>query len=71
MDTGSGGAPGGEQAGQTPGSEGAHAEEPVLVLRHAAKSFGAVQALVDGSIELYPGRRTPWSARTARASPRW
>src|SRR5689334_14063256 len=28
---------------------------PVLVLRHAAKSFGAVQALVDGSIELYPG----------------
>jgi rhamnose transport system ATP-binding protein len=30
-------------------------EGPVLVLRHAAKSFGAVQALVDGSIELYPG----------------
>ena len=30
-------------------------EAPVLVLRHAAKSFGAVQALVDGSIELYPG----------------
>jgi rhamnose transport system ATP-binding protein len=28
---------------------------PVLVLRHAAKAFGAVQALVDGSIELYPG----------------
>src|SRR6478736_3847755 len=28
---------------------------PVLVLRHAAKSFGAVQALVDGSIELNPG----------------
>jgi rhamnose transport system ATP-binding protein len=28
---------------------------PVLVLRHAAKSFGAVQALIDGSIELYPG----------------
>src|SRR6266704_2242435 len=28
---------------------------PVLVLRHAAKSFGAVQALLDGSIELYPG----------------
>ena len=22
---------------------------------HAAKSFGAVQALIDGSIELYPG----------------
>jgi rhamnose transport system ATP-binding protein len=31
------------------------AEEPILVLRHAAKSFGAVQALLDGSIELYPG----------------
>jgi rhamnose transport system ATP-binding protein len=27
----------------------------ILVLRHAAKSFGAVQALLDGSIELYPG----------------
>ncbi len=25
------------------------------MLRHAAKAFGAVQALVDGSIELYPG----------------
>src|SRR5919204_3078120 len=30
-------------------------EAPVLVLRHAAKSFGAVQALADGSIELYAG----------------
>ena len=28
---------------------------PVLELRHAAKSFGAVQALLDGSIELRPG----------------
>src|ERR1700677_3215625 len=28
---------------------------PILVLRHATKAFGAVQALVDGSIELYPG----------------
>ena len=28
---------------------------PVLVLSHAAKSFGAVHALLDGSIELYPG----------------
>jgi rhamnose transport system ATP-binding protein len=55
VDTGSGGAPGSEQAGQAAGSEGAHAEAPVLVLRHAVKSFGAVQALVDGSIELYPG----------------
>jgi rhamnose transport system ATP-binding protein len=30
-------------------------EAPVLVLRHAAKAFGAVQALTDGSIELYAG----------------
>jgi rhamnose transport system ATP-binding protein len=29
--------------------------EPVLSLRHAAKAFGAVQALADGSIELHPG----------------
>src|ERR1700684_3547673 len=28
---------------------------PILVLRHATKAFGAVQALVDVSIELYPG----------------
>ncbi len=28
---------------------------PVLSLRQAAKAFGAVQALVDGSIDLYPG----------------
>ncbi len=28
---------------------------PVLWLRHAAKSFGAVQALTDASIELFPG----------------
>ena len=41
--------------GWRPGPSGARAEAPVLVLRHAAKSFGAVQALVDGSIELYPG----------------
>jgi len=38
-------------AGSTGSGEGA----AVLVLRHAAKSFGAVQALVDGSIELYSG----------------
>src|SRR5205807_6011044 len=49
------GASGGEQAGLAAGSEGAHADAPVLVLRHAAKSFGAVQAMVDVSIELYPG----------------
>lgn len=28
---------------------------PLLSLQHATKSFGAVQALVDGSIELWPG----------------
>src|SRR5450759_3332672 len=28
---------------------------PVLVLDHAAKRFGAVRALEDGSITLYPG----------------
>jgi rhamnose transport system ATP-binding protein len=28
---------------------------PILVLEHAAKAFGAVHALLDGSIELYPG----------------
>jgi rhamnose transport system ATP-binding protein len=28
---------------------------PVLSLRHAAKSFGAVHAVVDGSADLYPG----------------
>jgi rhamnose transport system ATP-binding protein len=28
---------------------------PVLELRHAAKSFGAVRALIDGSVELRPG----------------
>ena len=29
--------------------------EPVLFLEHAQKSFGAVHALEDGDIELYPG----------------
>ncbi len=28
---------------------------PVLELRHAAKSFGAVRALIDGSVDLRPG----------------
>jgi rhamnose transport system ATP-binding protein len=28
---------------------------PVLSLRHAAKSFGAVHAVVDGTADLYPG----------------
>ena len=38
-----------------PAASGPSGPAPVLVLRHAAKAFGAVQALVDGSIELYPG----------------
>ena len=29
--------------------------QPVLALRHATKSFGAVRALVDGSVELRAG----------------
>ncbi|HJY70276.1 MAG TPA: ATP-binding cassette domain-containing protein, partial [Streptosporangiaceae bacterium] len=37
-------------ASDSPGPVG-----PVLSLRHAAKAFGAVRALADGSIELYPG----------------
>jgi rhamnose transport system ATP-binding protein len=46
--------------GTDPGASGASGAsgggpEPILVLRHAAKAFGAVQALLDGSIELYPG----------------
>ena len=31
------------------------ADLPVLSLRHAAKSFGAVRAVVDGTIDLYGG----------------
>jgi len=38
-----------------PGAGTGREAGPVLALRHAAKAFGAVQALVDGSIELYPG----------------
>jgi rhamnose transport system ATP-binding protein len=29
--------------------------EPLLALEHAEKSFGAVRALIDGDIELFPG----------------
>ena len=32
-----------------------HSAPPVLVLDHATKHFGAVRALVDGSITLFPG----------------
>jgi rhamnose transport system ATP-binding protein len=34
---------------------GSPATTPVLALRHAAKSFGAVRAVIDGSIELQAG----------------
>src|SRR5579864_4332799 len=42
------------QAGGADGA-GIAGTGPVLSLRQAAKAFGAVQALVDGSIDLYPG----------------
>ncbi len=34
---------------------GSAADGPVLSLRHAAKSFGAVRAVVDGSVDLFAG----------------
>ncbi len=51
--------------------------EPVLVLEHATKSFGAVRALEDGFIELLPrrgarassARTAPASRRSSRSSP--
>ena len=36
-------------------ADGAAGDAPLLVVDHATKSFGAVQALVDGSIELRRG----------------
>jgi rhamnose transport system ATP-binding protein len=36
------------------GAAGRSSAGPILVLQHAAKAFGAVQALLDGSIELFP-----------------
>jgi rhamnose transport system ATP-binding protein len=46
-------------ASTSPSAGGDHAAsgttEAVLALRGAAKSFGAVRAVADGSIELYPG----------------
>ena len=38
-----------------PAGSGPSGPGPVLVLRHTAKAFGAVQALLDGSIELRSG----------------
>jgi rhamnose transport system ATP-binding protein len=48
------GVPGAPAEPGVPGAPGG-GSGPVLMLRHAAKSFGAVHALLDGSIELYPG----------------
>ena len=47
-------------AGSEPGSESQAQPEPagalpLLELRHAAKSFGAVRALIDGSVDLRAG----------------
>ena len=32
-----------------------HSHEAVLKVEHASKSFGPVQALIDGCVELFPG----------------
>jgi rhamnose transport system ATP-binding protein len=57
---------GANQPAQPPPISAPHAEtqhssagppgEPVLSLRHATKSFGAIHALADGSVDLYSGR---------------
>src|SRR5204863_8948304 len=55
-DTGAGAVnPGAQDARPASASAVSPGTAPVLVLRHAAKSFGAVRALIDGSIGLYPG----------------
>jgi rhamnose transport system ATP-binding protein len=41
--------------GTSPGPLGAPDKDPLLVLDRAAKRFGAVHALADGSVTLYPG----------------
>src|SRR5580692_12215750 len=50
-----GDAAGPERSGEVTGPGGTAEPDPVLALRHAAKSFGAVQAVIDASLELYPG----------------
>ena len=58
-------------AGPAPAAD-AHPADPLLSLRDASKSFGAVQAIVHGSIDLATAaKRTPWWERTAPASRRW
>src|SRR3984957_11753398 len=51
-------APEGDAARPQPrrsGPDAAERSDAVLALQHAAKSFGAVQAVIDASLELYPG----------------
>src|ERR1700722_11554175 len=43
------------EAGGPVGAGALAAGEVALALQHAAKSFGAVQALIDGSVELRAG----------------
>jgi rhamnose transport system ATP-binding protein len=55
-----GGTPGSSGSPGTSGTQGMHGPQatqgtPLLVLEHAAKSFGAVQALIDGTVELRAG----------------
>ena len=38
-----------------PATNTAHERQPILMLRHISKRFGAVQALKDVSFEVYPG----------------
>ena len=45
--------------GDLPGGAGARGSEPlqvpIVILRHVAKAFGAVRAVIDGTIDLYGG----------------
>ena len=57
------GATGADQAGAAagpPDGSAARASEPypvpVVILRHVAKAFGAVRAVIDGTIDLYAGQ---------------
>src|ERR1035438_6758280 len=45
----------GDGSGGGRAAPAAAAQEPLLVLQHVTKSFGAVHALSDGSIELHAG----------------
>ncbi len=45
--------------------------EPVLSLRNISKHFGAVQALTDIELDIYPARSLRLSATMAPASRRW